>query len=146
MKNTIKILFILFLFASCQQKIEPSDIAKINGYWEIKKVVFPDGNHKDYGINETYDYFEIKNNKGFRKKVTPQLDGKFLVNDLSENVEVLFDHDKTYLSYNTTYAKWKEQLKSISDSEMVVINKEEKEYHYKKTGPINLLGNGEKTK
>ena len=67
-----------FLFVSCQQKIKKEDIAKINGYWEIEKVVFEDGKNKDYTVNESYDYFEIgKNNSGFRKKVMPQLDGTF---------------------------------------------------------------------
>jgi hypothetical protein len=31
---------------------------------------------RDYTMNETYD-FEIKDNKGFRKKVMPAIDGTF---------------------------------------------------------------------
>ncbi len=39
-----------------------------------------------------------------------------------------------------------EELIAISDEELVVENADKKEYHYKKTGPINLIGDGKKTK
>jgi hypothetical protein len=147
MKNTFRILFFSFLFVSCQQEIQPEDISKINGYWEIEKVVFDQGKDKEYGINESYDYFEIgKNNKGFRKKVMPQLDGTFIVNDAYENVKIRFEDDKAFIDYATPYAKWSEELIALSDKELVLKNEQEKEYHYKKTQPLNILGDGKKTK
>jgi len=146
MKNTFMILVLSLLMVSCKQEIKSEDIAKLNGYWEIEKVVFEKGEEKDYGINETFDFFQIKNNKGFRKKVMPQFNGTFLTSDSFENVSVRFAGEKTFLDYKTDYAKWSEELISISDEELVVKNKENKEYHYKKAGPINLLQDGEKTK
>jgi hypothetical protein len=146
MKNSFKILLISLLFVACKQKIQPSDIAKINGYWEIEKVVFDKGDDKDYTMNETYDFFEIKDNKGFRKKVMPQLDGTFLVNDTQEAVTVRFVDDQVYLDYKTPFMKWSEEILQLSDTELVVVNADKKEYHYKKTAAINLLGDGEKNK
>ena len=72
----------------------------------------------------------------------PQLDGSFLVNDAYENVEVTYKDEKVYLNYTTSFSKWTEELKAISTDEMIVVNSEKKEYHYKKTAPINLTGNG----
>ncbi|MNX41536.1 hypothetical protein D3C86_719420 [compost metagenome] len=147
MKNTFRILVLSLLFVGCQQKIKPTDIAKLNGYWEIEKVVLEDGDDKEYGMNENFDYFEIdKNNKGIRKKVKPQLDGTFLVNDTYENVSVRFADDKAYLDYSTPYMKWTEEIIALSADELVLLNAEKKEYHYKKTQPINLLEDGKKTK
>lgn len=147
MKNTFRILFLSFLFISCQQKIKPEDISKINGYWEIEKVIFDEGEDKQYVVNESYDYFQIdKNNKGFRKKVMPQLDGTFLVNDTYENATVQFEGDKVFLDYSTAYAKWSEELIAISDKELVFKNAEKKEYHYKKAEPLNILDDGKKAK
>ena len=147
MKNTLVIFFVSFLLISCQQKVKPEDISKINGYWEIEKVVFDEGKDKNYTINESYDYFQIdKNNIGFRKKVMPQLDGTFLVNDTQENVKVRFENDQAFLDYATPYAKWSEELIAISNDKLVFKNAENKEYHYKKAAPINLEGNGKKTK
>lgn len=140
------ILVLSLLFVSCKQEIKPADIAKLNGYWEIEKVVFDKGEDKEYGMNESFDFFEIKNNKGIRKKVMPQFDGTFLTSDSFEDVTVRFKDDKTFLDYKTDYAKWSEELISISDKELVVKNQQNKEYHYKKAAPINLLNDGKKTK
>ncbi|HEY1194689.1 MAG TPA: hypothetical protein VGE71_10980, partial [Flavobacterium sp.] len=60
MKNTFMILVLSLLFVSCKQEIKPADIAKLNGYWEIEKVVFEKGEQKDYKMNETFDFFQIK--------------------------------------------------------------------------------------
>lgn len=147
MKNTLRILVLSMFFVSCQQKITPDDVAKLNGYWEIEKVVFDKGDDKDYSINVSYDYFEIaKNKKGIRKKVMPQLDGSFIVNDAFENVNVRFKDDKAFLDYSTLYAKWSEEIITLSDKELVLRNQAKNEYHYKKTGAINLTGDGEETK
>lgn len=147
MKIVFRILFVSLLFVGCQQKINRTELTNINGYWEIEKVVFEKGEDKNYGINESYDYFQIgKNNGGTRKKVMPQLDGTFLVNDDYENVKIRFADDKVYLDYSTPFTQWSEELLAISKDKMVLKNKEEKEYHYKKTGPINLLGDGKKAK
>lgn len=146
MKNSFMILVLSLLMVSCKQEIKPADIAKLNGYWEIEKVVFDKGEDKDYGMNESFDYFDVKNNKGIRKKVMPQLDGTFLTSDSFENVSVRFKDNHVFLDYKTDYAKWSEELVSITDEKLVVKNQEKKEYHYKKAAAVNLLDDGKKTK
>ena len=147
MKKVFGILLVSLLFVGCKDKIKRADVAKINGYWEIVKVIFEDGKEKQYGVNESFDYFKIdQNNSGIRKKVMPQLDGTFLVNDTFENVKIRFTDDQTFLDYSTPYMKWSEEILALNDKELVVLNKEKKEYHYKKTGPINLDDYGKKTK
>lgn len=146
MKNSFKILFVCLFLVSCQQKITPEDISKLNGYWEIEKVSFKEGEDKEYKMNENFDFFEITNNKGIRRKVRPQFDGTFLFNDDYEKVKLRFEKEHVYLDYTTPYAKWTEELVSISDDEMTIKNDQNKEYQYKKAGPINLLKDGEKVK
>ena len=147
MKNVFKILLVSILFVACQQKIKPEDISKINGYWEIEKVVFNEGKDKDYAINESYDYFQIgKNNSGIRKKVMPQLDGTFIVDDTYENVKVRFENDKAFFDYSTPFANWTEELVEIDNEKLVFRNSEKKEYHYKKAKKINITGDGKEAK
>lgn len=146
MKKAVLVLFTAFVLTACSQKVSKEDAKKLNGYWEIEKVILADGSNKEYKINTMYDFFEIDNNyKGFRKKVSPQLNGKFLVDDSSEAVEVIEKDGKIYLDYKTEYAKWQEELKSISEDKMTIINQQKIEYQYKKATPINLL-DGEETK
>lgn len=146
MKNTFMVLVLSLLFISCKQEIKPADIAKLNGYWEIEKVVLENGEEKDYKMNETFDFFQIKNNKGVRTKVAPQFDGTFLTTDTFENVTVRFAGEQVFLDYKTDYAKWSEEIILLSDEQLVVKNPQKIEYHYKKAAPINLLNDGEKTK
>ncbi|MGA9639048.1 lipocalin family protein [Flavobacterium sp.] len=146
MKNVLKIVLFAVLMVSCKQKIVPADVAKLNGYWEIEKVDLADGADKNYKLNENFDYFEMKGNQGFRKKVKPQLDGTFIANDTYENVKVRFEKEKVFLDSSTDFAKWTEELVTLTDDELVIKNDENKVYHYKKTEAINLTGNGEKTK
>nr|WP_315256772.1 hypothetical protein [uncultured Flavobacterium sp.] len=147
MKKVFGVLLVALLFVGCKQKITSADVAKINGYWEIGKVVLEDGNDKEYGVNESFDYFKIdQKNTGIRKKVMPQLDGTFLVNDTFENVKIRFADDQTFLDYSTPYMKWSEEILTLTNKELVVLNAEKKEYHYKKAGPINLDDYGKKAK
>ena len=83
----ILLLIVLLSVLSCKQKITEADISNLNGYWELEKVELPDGDKKEYKVNETIDFFKIKDEKGFRKKVMPQLDGTYLTNDIQEDIE-----------------------------------------------------------
>ncbi len=146
MKKVILIAFITTFFVACTTKVTPTDIPKINGYWEIEKVNFSDGTQKDYTMNETFDYFEVKNNKGLRKKVKPQLDGTFLVNNDFEKIVIKQLGGTFFIYYTTSFSKWKEELRLLSDKELVLINEAKNEYHYKKAAPINLTGDGKEIK
>lgn len=143
MKYALASLFFSLFVLSCSQTVSEADVAKMNGYWQIEKVVTADGRDKQYQGNTSYDFFEIKGNKGTRTKVMPQLDGSFLTNNLHEQVSVIFKDGNAYLEYETGYAKWKEEIQSVSEEEMVLVNAQNTEYHYKKAGPINLGENGE---
>lgn len=144
MKKALSILLLLLVFSSCQKKITDSDISKINGYWEIEKVVFADGNDKQYTVNEVYDFFEVKDNKGIRKKVMPQLDGTFLVNDTYETIAIKAKDGKYFINCSTEFAKWQEEILKLNDQELVLLNPSKKEYHYKRAAPINLTSDGKK--
>ena len=146
MKKVVSICLLL-LICACNQKIKLNEINNLNGYWEIEKVVFDQGENKEYSANQNYDYFQIeKNNQGIRKKVAPQLDGTFLVDDSFEKVRVRFQDDKAYLDYATPYMKYTEEIIALTAEELVVLNAQKREYHYKKATAINILGDGKKTK
>jgi hypothetical protein len=129
-----KILFLIVLGSvlSCKQKITDADILNLNGYWEIEKVELPDGDEKEYKVNETIDFFKIEGNKGFRKKVMPQLDGTYLTNDIQEDVVVVLKDGDAVIQYKTTYASWNEEIIELTKDKLVVKNEQDLEYHYKR--------------
>jgi hypothetical protein len=136
-KAAFLILFTSLLF-SCKKQNTATGYANLNGYWEIEKVIMPDGSEKDYSVNPTIDFFEIKDSTGIRKKVMPQMDGSYRVNDLSEKLSLSKKEGKTIMSYSTEFAKWDEELITLDDEELVVKNQHNIEYHYKKPEPFTV--------
>ena len=138
MKHIAVLFFVSFFALSCGHSVSDEDLPKLNGYWEIEEAVMADGTKKEYKVNPTIDYFELKRNEGFRKKVMPQFDGTYRVNDLSEKIAVVKKEGKIYLSYTTEYAKWQEEVLELDDKELVVKNQHDIEYHYKKPQPFSI--------
>lgn len=128
--------FVLLVFSviiSCNEQVSVKEISKLNGYWEIEKVELPDGNSKEYKINESIDHFELNDSlKGFRKKVILQLDGKLLTNDVKENIEAIITDGLLFLNYSTDYAEWKEEVLELSDKKLVLKNESGITYFYKR--------------
>ncbi len=138
MKNILIYFLLLFTIISCKKEILKADLANLNGYWEIEKVTFPNGKEKDYKINENIDFFEIKNDSGFRKKVAPQFNGKYIVNDVFEKIKINNTNDKFFITYKTNYSDWKEEILEISKEKLILKNDSSVEYQYKKSIPFSL--------
>ena len=139
MKNLFLSLFTTLLFVSCQEKkAETFDVNLLNGYWEIEQVTLSDGTKKEYKFNENVDFFEIKKDSGFRKKVAPQLDGTYLVNDSEEKIKIEKSADGTYISYKTDYATWKEKIKTLTKEQLILENDQNIQYQYKHPIPFTV--------
>lgn len=126
-------LFLVFgALLSCKQSFVEADLQHLNGYWEIEKVILPDGDKKEYKVNESIDFFKIENKKGFRKKVMPQIDGTYLTNNIQETVKVDLIDGIAFIHYSTSYAHWKEEIIELSKDKLVIKNQQDLEYHYKR--------------
>lgn len=139
MKKVLFSIFTAVLLLSCQdKKNEVFDTNLLNGYWEIQQVKMADGSEKDYKMSETVDYFEIKQDTGFRKKVNPQLDGTYLVNDSEEDIKVEKLTEGTYIFYKTDYATWKEKIKKLTNEQLILENEQHIQYQYKRPIPFTI--------
>ncbi|WP_322550348.1 lipocalin family protein [Flavobacterium psychraquaticum] len=133
------VLFLVFsLLVSCKQSITEADLQNLNGYWEIEKVMLPDGEKKEYKINETVDFFKVEDKKGFRKKVMPQVDGTYLTNDSEEDITIFVKDGDATIRYKTNYANWDESIIKLTAEKLVLKNKQELEYHYKRPVPFTV--------
>jgi hypothetical protein len=132
------ILFAFVVFASCDKKVTQEELKYLNGYWEITEVIFPDGEKKSFDINETIDYIEWSDSLGIRKKVKPQLDGTFLVNDEDEKITVKEQSGQWVLIYQTRYDRWEEKIVELQENKLILQNEQQIRYHYKKYESLNL--------
>ena len=131
MRNII-LMLVLGLMLSCKQTITDADLQNLNGYWEIEKVNLPDGDKKEYKINETIDFFKLQSKKGFRKKVMPQLEGTYLVNNVQEDFIIKVENGTAIIQYKTKYASWNEEIIELSSDKLVVKNQQDLKYQYKR--------------
>lgn len=131
MRSLVNIIS-LFLLISCQTKINKTDLKHLSGYWEIDRVVLADNSVREYKGNTTYDYIELVDNQGFKKKVYPQLTGKFQTNNLQENFQIVENQEVIEIHYKKENETWKETLTSISENTFSVKNEQNIEYFYKR--------------
>lgn len=135
MKNYFYLVLLTTVLVACTSKPKKEDLNKLNGYWEIEKVAFPDGNKKEYNVNEFIDLISIKESKGIRQKVAPQLDGSYLKGTLQDNIRIVDSADCFYLKTDSKFTKWEEKILSVSDESFVLENEAKIVYHYKKFIP-----------
>ncbi|HZW77175.1 MAG TPA: lipocalin family protein [Flavobacteriaceae bacterium] len=132
------LLFISLIFVGCKKPDPAALKSKLPGYWEIKQVQFPGGDKKEYDMNLVIDHIEIEGDSGKRTKVSPEIDGKFSSNGLSEDFTLEIENDSLYMHYTTPFDSWKEAVIEAQDSILVVKNRENKIYRYKKYVPLNI--------
>jgi len=95
MKRFLFLIPIFFLTA-CTTSVSKEELLKLNGYWEIVEVEFSNGQKKSYKVNPSIDYIELKEMKGFKKKVQPKFDGTYNVSNDNEPFTIKNEDNITY--------------------------------------------------
>ncbi len=132
MKNLLLVLLISVCIFSCEKQDPNEQIQYLKGYWEIDHVDKPDGTVQDFKMNMILDFIEIKDSTGTRTKVSPQLDGTFLTTGVTDVFSLKIEEDSLRIYYKTPYDSWKETVLRAEDSLLVIKNKDNKIYRYKK--------------
>jgi hypothetical protein len=132
------LIYMAVVVMGCATEIRKEAIPQLNGYWEIKEVVFADGQTKEYGMSTTIDYIQVEGLKGFRKKVQPKFDGTF---DTSNDAEFfsLQERDGDWIMfYKTELSEWTERLVQLDADHFSVVNEALIRYEYTRFSPINI--------
>ena len=138
MKYLVSTLLIFTLLA-CSSKNKSIDLDKLSGYWEIEKVVFPNGQEKVYGLNTSIEYFWLEGEEGYRKKVQPQLDGQYLTSDDAQQFKMAQLQDAKFaLEYDNGGLQWLEKLEELTANRLVLVSDQEVTYIYKRYIPLDL--------
>ena len=132
------ISILLVLLVGCNSKVAKEDLQQLNGYWEIEKVSFPNGETKDFISSTTIDYIELDGMKGFRKKVQPKFNGTFETSNDAELFTIVQNGEVFVLNYSGSVNSWKEEMISISKDNFSVTNQDTLTYNYKRYEPLNL--------
>lgn len=138
MKKRLLYLLISLTVVSCAKK-DAIDLKQLEGYWEIKKVVLPDGSSKEYTISQSIDFIMLKNDStGYRKKLQPKLDGTFFTSDDAEEFTIRINDKKQILNYKNSLSEWKEVIIKLNKEELVILNENNLKYFYERFEKLNL--------
>ena len=138
MKRLLLILVVVLSVLTCSENPEIF-IPHLEGYWEIKQVKKDGKVVKEYTISTTVDYFKVNDDlTGFRKKVTPSLDGKFTVTDDESPFVLKIENNKLYIYYTVNNITFKESIEHATEEELVITNDEGFKYIYKPFESLNL--------
>ncbi|NNJ89230.1 MAG: hypothetical protein HKP53_07495 [Eudoraea sp.] len=134
----LSIILSCILLYSCGDPVTKEELTMLDGYWEIKQVEFPNGDTKDYDINAAIDYIELTGTKGYRKKVQPLLDGSFETSDDAEYFTIVERDGSFIMVYENSMAVWEEEIKSLEETKLRLVNEEQITYIYERFQPITL--------
>lgn len=136
--NKIVSFGIFLMLVACQNKVLQEELILLKGYWEIEKVTLANGQTKEYNVNTTVDYIELKELSGYRKKVYPKFDGTFDTSNDAEQFTIIVQQDRFEIHYKNELSEWVEVLKSLDEYSFSVTNAEDITYYYKRFEPINV--------
>lgn len=137
MKRLILVLSLIIL-TNCSNDVS-TQIPLIKGYWEIVNVKKDNKIVKEYTISTTVDYFEVKDDlTGYRKKVSPNLNGKFMVTQHEIPFSLITENNLLQIEYNSNNVTFVETIKKVTKEELIIANAEGFIYTYKPYTPLNI--------
>ena len=129
--NRLTLLLLSLVVYNCSNSVK--DPLLLNGYWEIQEVELADGQTKTFTFSEVVDYFELTDSlSGYRKKLTPRIDGKFETNNTSEAISLKNNEGKWVIYYSTAYSNWQETIIFLDNDRLELLNEDGKRYFYKR--------------
>ncbi|RKN76857.1 hypothetical protein [Ulvibacterium marinum] len=134
----VSVLTFVYLIIGCSDTLSKEDLNQLNGYWEIAKVSFHDGNTKEYKVSTSIDFIKIDSLKGYRKKVQPKFDGTFDTSNDAEFFLIKEQNGEFIFHYKNNLSEWKEAILKISRDNFSVSNEAGITYEYKRFNPINV--------
>ena len=127
-----------FLLIGCQPDHQAMK-EQLQGYWEIFEVHKDGDLIKSYTYNSNIDYFElITDSTGFRKKVSPTLEGKYIVTDHQSSFTIQTEKNGLIIRYTGGENEYTEELIEVTSDLLRIRNEQGLIYSYRPYEPINL--------
>ena len=137
MQKHLYLLLLLTVITACKSSIQEGEISRLEGYWEIIKVVFQDGTTKPYSVNTTVDYIGIDGFNGYIKKMKPGLNGRYQTSNKAAQFK-LIQKDGLWEMHFEGDQKSTLSLLELDSLEYAVKDQGQVRYYYKRYEPINI--------
>jgi transcriptional regulator with PAS, ATPase and Fis domain len=140
LNRIISFIFIINIIYSCSVD---NNIETLNGYWEIESVKKEGQLIKKYPFSNTIDFFHIEGLKGYRKKVTPKSNGRFMVTLHQADLTISKEKGEFVLKYLNKSKSYFEKILKIDSQQLIILDKEGYIYKYNRYTPLEINIDGE---
>ncbi len=138
MKKALFTISIILCLLSCETSKE-INLQSLNGYWEIEKVIAPNGEKKEYKFSSFIDLVKIKtDSSGYKTKLKPNFTGTYEGNNIKQHFQVTHKKDIYFINYKVANNKWSEILIEATPNKFITKNNEGVLYIYKPFTPITV--------
>ena len=137
MQKHLYLILLLTVITACKSSIQEGEISRLEGYWEITKVVFQDGTTKPYTVNTTVDYIGIDGFNGYIKKMKPGLNGRYQTSNKAAQFK-LIQKDGLWEMHFEGDQKSTLSLLELDSLEYAVKDQGQVRYYFKRYEPINI--------
>ena len=133
-----RVIVLLVFIVSCKPNSQ-EQIANLNGYWEIEEVLKDGKQLKSYPFSNALDYFEVDSTmNGFRKKVIPNLEGKYIITQHRSNFKLSEDGHRLTITYDNDGVTYDEHIEAVAAEALIITNADGFVYIYKRYQPLDL--------
>lgn len=135
--NRFLVLFSSFVLCQCSA-VNEKEITLLKGYWEIEYVQAHGEKFQPRGNAPAVDYYFLTSDStGVKKKLSPRIVDFYETSENQVRFRIEHDNGHFYLHFTTPLEEWKEEIKDISNDQLVLFHNE-MEYHYKRHEKIAL--------
>ncbi|MDG1573242.1 hypothetical protein OZ410_13005 [Robiginitalea sp. M366] len=135
-RSVCSVLCLLALSLGCNQPPGMEATPRLEGYWEIDRVEFPGGGEREYTVNTSVNYYHLDGNKGYLKKMQPNLDGTFQTSDDALPMEALEQDGQLVLRFQGETDTWEERVETLEKDRLVTLHANDLRYHYRRYEPL----------
>jgi hypothetical protein len=116
------------------------DINQLEGYWQIQKVVFPDGEVKEYPLSLQMDYFDIQDSTGTKFRVNYKNTNTYVNNGSPVNFTWSHSDGELVLTFEEESRSYQQVVEELGSEALILEHEDGKEYYYTKHQPDEQKG------
>lgn len=135
MKVTRYVLLIVTLILYSCGNSTTDQIKQLEGYWNIEKVILPDGSEKDFPFSNHMDYFVIEGGSGVKNRVSPKYDGSMV--EYGSPVAFKWEENDgvLILQFKEGDQSYKQTVSKCTTDQLVLLHENGTEYYYEAYTP-----------
>lgn len=126
-----RMLWLLVLvLAACTEA--PEDISKLEGYWQIERVIAPDDTEREYPFSLKLDYFKVRDSTGEKFRVSVKDKNEFVSDRTGVPFTFYREDGQSYLKFAKGESAYIQEISKLDNEQLVLVHENGVKYQYRR--------------